>query len=196
MILVFGASGHGREIGLLASQCGHELAGWIDQKGFSTQVFSIKDAWEKYPNAQVVLGVGYPAVRKKLTAEALAWGWVLHNRLIHPGVHLDSSVEYGLGTVLQAGVLTTVNIRLGQHVHVNLGASINHDVWIGDFVTLSPGVRVCGNVYIEDNVFVGAGATIIQGVTLGKGCIIGAGACVTKSVPAGETWVGVPARQL
>jgi sugar O-acyltransferase (sialic acid O-acetyltransferase NeuD family) len=181
---------------LLAKQCGHDVLGWIDKVGFNERILHIDDAWNRFPDASVVLGVGYPNVRRKLVEQVLGKGWSLLRRLIHPSVILSDSVECGVGTVLTAGVIATVNVTLGQHVHVNLGSSISHDVWIGDYVTISPGARLCGNVHIEDDVFVGAGATIIQGVTLGKGCMIGAGACVTKSVPAGETWVGVPARQL
>jgi acetyltransferase-like isoleucine patch superfamily enzyme len=48
---------------------------------------------------------------------------------------------------------------------------------------------------IEDDVNIGAGAVILPGIRLGAGCTIGAGAVVTKDVPAGETWVGVPARR-
>lgn len=37
---------------------------------------------------------------------------------------------------------------------------------------------------------------ILPGVTIGEGAIIGAGAVVTKDVPAGETYAGVPARDI
>jgi serine acetyltransferase len=43
-------------------------------------------------------------------------------------------------------------------------------------------------------VLVGAGAKILPGLSVGDGAIIGAGAVVTANVNAGETWVGVPAR--
>ena len=34
----------------------------------------------------------------------------------------------------------------------------------------------------------------MPGITLHAGCVIGAGAVVTKDVPAGELWMGNPAR--
>ena len=51
-------------------------------------------------------------------------------------------------------------------------------------------------IVIGDDVWIGAGAIVLPGVTIGEGAIIGAGAVVTKDVPAGETYVGVPARSI
>ena len=41
---------------------------------------------------------------------------------------------------------------------------------------------------------IGAGSTILPGLTIGEGAMIGAGSVVTKDVPAGELWLGNPAR--
>ena len=35
---------------------------------------------------------------------------------------------------------------------------------------------------------------ILPGLTIGEGAMIGAGSVVTKDVPAGELWIGNPAR--
>jgi acetyltransferase-like isoleucine patch superfamily enzyme len=51
------------------------------------------------------------------------------------------------------------------------------------------------HTFIGDDVSIGAAATILPGVRIGHGAMIGAGALVTKDVPAGETWIGVPARK-
>ncbi|MBE3120403.1 MAG: acetyltransferase, partial [Candidatus Atribacteria bacterium] len=39
-------------------------------------------------------------------------------------------------------------------------------------------------------------ATVKQGITIGNRAVIGCGAVVVDDIPAGETWVGVPARPL
>lgn len=41
---------------------------------------------------------------------------------------------------------------------------------------------------------IGAGATILPGLIIGEGAMIGAGSVVTHDVPAGEMWVGNPAK--
>jgi acetyltransferase-like isoleucine patch superfamily enzyme len=43
---------------------------------------------------------------------------------------------------------------------------------------------------------VGAGAVVLPGVTIGEGATVGAGAVVTDDVPAGQVWLGVPARKM
>lgn len=67
--------------------------------------------------------------------------------------------------------------------------------------TFSPEERrhvktVAKQVRIGNDVWIGANATILPGVSIGDGAIIGAGAVVTHDVPAGETWVGNPARRI
>ena len=49
---------------------------------------------------------------------------------------------------------------------------------------------------IEDNVWIAPNASIRGFVHLGEGCLVGMGAVVVKDVPAGETWIGNPARKM
>jgi len=49
---------------------------------------------------------------------------------------------------------------------------------------------------IGNHVSIGSGVTVLGGVTIGDRALVGAGAVVTKDVPAGEIWVGNPARFL
>ena len=108
------------------------------------------------------------------------------------------------------------NISIGRNVHINFDCVIldSAEVEIGDNVLIGPKVcivtpghkfppemrrdiaTVARKVVIEDDVWIGAGALILPGVTVGEGAIVGAGAVVTKDVPAGETYAGVPARNI
>ena len=49
---------------------------------------------------------------------------------------------------------------------------------------------------IGNRVAIGSNVTVLGGVSIGEGAIIGAGSVVTKDVPAGEVWVGNPAKFL
>jgi UDP-3-O-[3-hydroxymyristoyl] glucosamine N-acyltransferase len=109
--------------------------------------------------------------------------------------------ELGIGAVICAGNILTTNICLGVHVQINLDCTIGHDVVLDDYTTLAPGVHLSGCVHCGKRVYIGTGAVIINGtqedpITIGEDAIIGAGACVAKSIPAGQTWVGIPAKPL
>jgi UDP-3-O-[3-hydroxymyristoyl] glucosamine N-acyltransferase len=57
-------------------------------------------------------------------------------------------------------------------------------------------VVIAGSNIIEDDVWIAPNASIRGWLTIGKGATVGMGAVVVKDIPAGETWVGNPARKL
>lgn len=144
-----------------------------------------------------VVAVGDLVERRRIAEQLEALGLV-PTSLLHPTVVRSPRVEIGAGSIVCAGTVLTTNVRLGQHVHVNVGCTLSHDVVLGDFTTLSPGVHLSGHVRAEDDVFIGTGANVINGtatrpLVLGRGSIIAAGACVTTAVDAGAMVAGVPA---
>lgn len=110
-------------------------------------------------------------------------------------VEMDD-VSVGEGALLSPFSTLTSNIRIGRHFHLNLYSYVEHDCVVGDFVTFAPAVRCNGNVTIGDGAYIGSNAVIRQGLTIGENATVGMGAVVTKNVPAGEIWVGNPARPL
>ena len=43
---------------------------------------------------------------------------------------------------------------------------------------------------------IGAGSVVLPGITIGEYAMVGAGSVVTKDIPAGEVWIGNPARKV
>lgn len=119
------------------------------------------------------------------------------------------------GTV-QAGAGTTFgdfcdigDTVIGSNCKIQCHVSISRGWTIGDDVFIGPGVRFANDKYpnirepftpmkgwVEDAVVIGMGALIGPGIRIGRAATIGMGAVVLKDVPAGETWVGNPARKL
>lgn len=105
--------------------------------------------------------------------------------LIHPGARIEAFATVDAGTSRP----TTVGASwLFKHSH------IGHDAVIGDGCEISTGAIIGGWCELGDNVRVGLGAVLRPRVKVGDGARVGMGAVVTKDVPAGETWVGNPAR--
>ena len=94
------------------------------------------------------------------------------------GVHIGDGCFVGHGVMF-------INDREPQAVNAD-GSMERDDDWRGRFV----------ETVVEDRVSIGTAATILGGVRIGRGALIAAGAVVTRDVPAGEVWVGNPARKL
>lgn len=210
-LAIYGAGGFGRELAWLAQSMTNKYK-IIDAVCFiddddkicgtllnDIEVLSLFQAKEKYPDALVVSGVGFPKIREITTKKASAVGFEFAT-LIHPRVEMSKWIEIGDGSVICAGNILTTNITVGNHVQINLGCTVGHDVFLDDYTTLAPGVHVSGCVHIGKRAYIGTGAVINNGtksapLVIGDDVVIGSGACVTKSIRYG-TWGGVPARLL
>lgn len=107
-----------------------------------------------------------------------------------------------------ANVLIENNVEIGNNVTIKCGVQ----VWDG--ITLEDNVMIGSNVTFTNDMFprsknkewtqlktrvckgatIGAGSVILPGLTIGENAFIAAGSVVTKDVPAGELWMGSPAK--
>jgi acetyltransferase-like isoleucine patch superfamily enzyme len=100
------------------------------------------------------------------------------------------------------------DVRIGDRVTVKSGVQLWDGVRIEDDVFIGPNVSFTNDRYprskqyperFEETVVrrgasIGAGSVILCDIEIGEGAMVGAGSVVTKNVPAGELWVGNPAR--
>jgi sugar O-acyltransferase (sialic acid O-acetyltransferase NeuD family) len=211
-VAIYGGGGFAREVAWLIESCNadnhlYDVVCFIDDNQIlhgtalnEIPVMSLESAWQHFPAAKVVGGIGSPQTRESLMRRAAATGFGF-TTIVHPRAERSRWIEIGIGTVICAGNILTTNIVLGQHVQINLDCTVGHDVVMNDYTTLAPGVHVSGWVHFGKRVYVGTGANIINGtrehpLTIGDDAVVGAGACVTKSVAPGITVVGVPAKPL
>lgn len=108
--------------------------------------------------------------------------------LIDPRARIEAYATVDAGLTRPTYVMQ--GAWLMKHVHVG------HDAFVGPDVELSPGVVVCGHAHISKGVRIGVNACVLPFVYVATNARIGAGAVVTRDVPAGQTWVGNPAREL
>lgn len=107
---------------------------------------------------------------------------------------IGDDVEVGANTCIDRGALSDTVI--GDHTKINNLCHIAHNNKIGRNVVITGCVNVSGSNVIDDNVWIAPNASIRGFIHLGEGCTVGMGAVATKDIPAGETWVGNPARKL
>jgi sugar O-acyltransferase (sialic acid O-acetyltransferase NeuD family) len=115
---------------------------------------------------------------------------------IHPSVIMSEFVELGQDVIICAGSILTVNIKIGDHVHINLNCTIGHDAVIGRYCTVNPLVAISGNDNLGEGVYVGTGAALIHQISIGNWATVGAGAVVIEDVPERILAVGVPAKSV
>ncbi len=154
-------------------------------------------AWllERLDEVAVHVAIGTPAVRERVVGR-LAEAGAAFATLAHPTAVVGRTVTVGEGTLVMAGVTTTVDTRIGAQVVVNPGCTLAHDVTVGDFAYLSPGVDLAGRVRVGRRAYLGTGAVAIPGVDVGEGAVLGAGCVAIRDVAPGTTVVGVPGRVL
>ena len=143
--------------------------------------------------AKAVVAVGDNKVRKKIAEKAAHYGARFCN-IIHPSVIMGPHVKLGEGIIIAAGCIFTNEIRIENHVIINLDVTVGHDTLIENFVNLNPGVHINGTNKILEGAYVGSGAVTVQNVSIGKWSIIGAGAVVVDNIPEKVVAVGVPAK--
>jgi len=109
-------------------------------------------------------------------------------------VMVEPDVDIAAHATIQRGALGETRICRGAKVgpHVNVG----HNVYVGPNVLIAGHVQIGGGATIGARAVLWQSCAIANGVTVGEDAVIGMGAQVRHDVPAGETWVGNPARPL
>jgi sugar O-acyltransferase (sialic acid O-acetyltransferase NeuD family) len=208
-VVIIGAGGFGREVLDIFEADNKrlkrwEILGFIDENprlhGEILRGYEILGGLEFFSQTEnsdvkTVVAVGEPAKRKKIVEKARNHSVEFCN-IIHPSLVKSSFVEFGKDVIVTAGCIFTNNIKIGNHVIINLDVTIGHDTVIEDFVTLSPGVHISGLNHISKGVYIGTGAVTIQKTQIGEWSTIGAGAVVVKDIPKRVIAVGVPAKPI
>lgn len=202
-IIIIGAGGFGREVQWLIEEINNvenkwNFLGYVDDNldvGTIINGFPILGnvEWLNQQSLNVVCAIADPIIKKRIINQ-LNQSKNNYPILVHPDVRMSKYLEIGEGTIICAGSILTVNIKIGKHVIINVDSTVGHDAIISDFVTILPSANISGHVNLGEAVSVGTGTKIIQNLSIGKNCIIGAGAVVINDIPENVVAVGIPAK--
>lgn len=113
-----------------------------------------------------VVAIGDNRIRKKEVERLLKEGWEFSEPHIHWEAYVAVGVRLGGGTVVMAGAMIQPRVKIGRHVIINTGATIDHDCVIGDYAHIAPGAHLCGGVHVGDGALVGVGVGIAPGAQI------------------------------
>lgn len=203
-IVIIGAGGFAREVLQLiqdinAIEQEWRFLGFIDDnvsvQGTIVNGYPVLGTteWLKDKDVAVAIAIGNPKSKETIYNKIKDFGNSFPN-LIHPNALIGDFNQFGMGNIITAGSILTVNIELHNFIIININTTIGHDVVMEDYCTILPSVCVSGNVHLEKAVMMGTKSAIIQQLKIGAYSIIGAGATVTKDIPGNCTAVGTPAK--
>lgn len=205
-VVVIGAGGFGREVlevfkdqNKIEEQW--EILGFVDDnQEMSGKIFNGypvlgNPSWLVQNGRSVgcVCAIAEPSVKKRVVEYLDNIGVSFYNA-IHPSVIMSEYVCLGSGVIICAGSILTTNIKIGNHVIININSTVGHDTIIEDYCSLMPTVIINGNNHLRKGVYVGTGATFIQNISVGEWTTIGAGAVVVRDIESNVVAVGTPAR--
>lgn len=101
------------------------------------------------------------------------------------GVILDDNVELLAHCTIARSAFGGFT-KVGHSSKIDAHVLISHDVIIGQNVHVAAGVVICGRVGIGHDVFVGPSSTIVNGVSVGEKAHVTAGAVVINDVTANQ----------
>ena len=123
--------------------------------------------------------------------------------VVMDGAVIGADCNLNAHTLVEGGARIGDRVTLKCGVYVWDGVTLEDDVFVGPNAVFTNDKAPRSRVHLDTfattlvgrGASIGGGAVILPGVTIGAGAMIGAGAVVTRDVPAGETWIGNPARR-
>lgn len=190
--VLIGAGGFAREIvAEVFLQTKMQLKCFVDDEYLADGLYKIS---EFNPESQsALIAVGNPEDKMKLLAKlpenTKFWNY------ISPKAYVNN-LSLGVGNFICAGVIITTNVKIGNHVHLNLQTTIGHDSVLGDFVTTAPSVNISGNVTVGKGVYLGTKSCIREKISICDNVVLGMNAGVVSDIQESGVYVGTPAKKI
>jgi bifunctional UDP-N-acetylglucosamine pyrophosphorylase / glucosamine-1-phosphate N-acetyltransferase len=146
-------------------------------------------------------------VDSTIGAGSRIWFSVLEGASVGMGVSIGPFSHLRPGAVIEDGA-TLGNYAEVKNSRIGAGTQMHHFAYVGDAdigervnvaagtitVNFSSETGQKSRTVVEDDASLGSDTLLVAPVHIGAGAMTGAGAIVTHDIPAGEVWLGAPAR--
>lgn len=189
-LTIIGASGHGKVAADIAKLNGYDEIEFLDDdpEKKSCGPYPVMGGSGRETEGDVFIAIGSPQVRKRLSLGKKPV------TLVHPAAVVADDSAIGEGTVIMAGAVVNPGAVIGRGCIINTCASVDHDCRLGDYVHVAVGAHLCGAVEIGDGSWIGAGSVVSNNIRICRECTVGAGAVVVRDIDAPGIYFGVPAK--
>jgi UDP-3-O-[3-hydroxymyristoyl] glucosamine N-acyltransferase len=117
-----------------------------------------------------------------------------HRKIPQVGrVIIQDDVEIGAGSCVDRGGLS--DTMIGEGTKIDNQVQVGHNAVIGRHCVLVAQVGIAGSVVLEDHVMLERQVGVADNLTIGEGARVGAQSEVMSDIPAGQTWLGSPAKR-
>jgi len=180
-VYIVGGDGFARECYLYLLWMSHanteiQFAGFLGHGGYGHTV-DYKNLQDFYKgevadhdfniDEYVVIGAGYPDLRRKIYEELKARQIKFFN-LIPPYVYINSTVDLGEANVFVAPFSPGPNVKIGNCNVFNGDVIVGHDAQIGDCNFFGGKSHILGGVIVGNNNQIGTGTVVLPHAKIGN----------------------------
>jgi UDP-3-O-[3-hydroxymyristoyl] glucosamine N-acyltransferase len=181
-LVIIGSGALGREIISLIEDINSvkmrfQILGFLDDNGLLGSnirgylVIGGSDEIGNHPNAQYIIAIANPALRKSMFEKIKLKERQLPN-LIHPSTKVDKHVEINWeqieGNILAANTFLSCDVQLGNNNFLNVGVILSHDTYVGNHNAIMQGCILNGSIEVKDECWIWPGTKINGKASLNK----------------------------
>jgi UDP-3-O-[3-hydroxymyristoyl] glucosamine N-acyltransferase len=137
----------------------------------------------------------HPGVRVGQDGFGFAMGPGGHQKVPQVGrVIIQDDVEIGANTTIDRGA--NRDTVIGQGTKIDNQVQIGHNVVVGRHCVIVAHAGISGSTVLEDYVVLAGKVGLSGHLRIGRGAQVAGGSNVADDIPAGERWVGTPAKPI
>lgn len=204
-VYIVGGNGFAREcyynlLKMMEKDSSIQFGGFLGHGGYGHTV-DYKDLQKYYlgevsehefkDDEYVVIGAGYPELRKKIYADLKRLNIKFFT--IYIGEKLPKSIEIGESNIFAPPFVCSCNIKIGNNNVFNGDVIVGHDSEIGDCNFFGPRSQVLGGVKVGHFNSIGANAILLPHCKIGNNNKIAPLSAVYKGCRNNSYWAGNPA---